>query len=56
MLEITILLQLVAGEIALPNWLVVSLYGTSLSYGFVLDVVKVAMLRWRPIDRAQSAF
>ncbi|HWA41959.1 MAG TPA: HAD-IC family P-type ATPase [Hypericibacter adhaerens] len=36
---------------ALPGWLVLSLYGGSLGYGLVLDLVKVAMLRWLPIDR-----
>ena len=36
---------------ALPDWLILSLYGTSLLYGLVLDAVKVAMLRWMPIDR-----
>ena len=37
---------------ALPGWLVLSLYGTSLCYGLALDMVKVIMLQWLPIDRA----
>lgn len=37
---------------ALPGWLVLSLYGTTLAYGLVLDLVKVVMLRWLPIDRS----
>jgi H+-transporting ATPase len=36
---------------ALPGWLVLSLYGASLGYGLMLDMVKVAMLRWLPVDR-----
>jgi H+-transporting ATPase len=36
---------------ALPGWLVLSLYGASLGYGLALDMVKVAMLRWLPVDR-----
>ncbi len=36
---------------ALPGWLILSLYGGSLGYGLTLDLVKVAMLRWLPIDR-----
>jgi H+-transporting ATPase len=36
---------------ALPGWLVLSLYGASLGYGLTLDMVKVVMLRWLPIDR-----
>jgi H+-transporting ATPase len=36
---------------ALPGWLVLSLYAASLGYGLVLDAVKVAMLRWLPVDR-----
>lgn len=35
----------------LPGWVVLSLYGTSLCFGLVLDAVKVAMLRRMPIDR-----
>jgi H+-transporting ATPase len=35
----------------LPGWLVLSLYGGSLGYGLILDLVKVAMLRWLPVDR-----
>jgi H+-transporting ATPase len=36
---------------ALPGWLVISLYGATLGYGLALDSVKVAMLRWLPVDR-----
>jgi H+-transporting ATPase len=39
---------------ALPGWLVLSLYGTSLGYGLVLDAAKVAMLRRLPVDRART--
>ncbi|HVZ09446.1 HAD-IC family P-type ATPase [Rhodopila sp.] len=35
----------------LPGRVVVALFGASLGYGLVLDTVKVAMLRWRPVDR-----
>jgi H+-transporting ATPase len=36
---------------ALPGWLVLSLYATSLGYGLVLDTVKVVMLRRLQVDR-----
>ena len=36
---------------ALPGWIVLSLYGASLGYGLMLDLVKVFMLRWLPVDR-----
>jgi H+-transporting ATPase len=40
---------------ALPGWLVLSLYGTTLGYGLVLDAAKVAMLRRVPVDRARGS-
>jgi H+-transporting ATPase len=36
---------------ALPGWMVIALYGTTVGYGLALDAVKVAMLRRLPIDR-----
>jgi H+-transporting ATPase len=36
---------------ALPGWLILALFGGSLGYGLILDTVKVAMLRWLPVDR-----
>ena len=35
----------------LPGWLILSLFGGSLFYGLMLDIVKVAMLRRLRIDR-----
>lgn len=35
----------------LPGWVVISLYGTSVGFGLVLDAVKVAMLKRLPVDR-----
>jgi H+-transporting ATPase len=38
----------------MPGWLVLSLYGGSLGYGLMLDMVKVAMLRRLSVDRRQA--
>lgn len=35
----------------LPGWLILALFGASFGYALALDLVKVAMLRWMPIDR-----
>lgn len=35
----------------LPGWLILALYGASLGFGLTLDLVKVLMLRFVPIDR-----
>ncbi|MGY6250728.1 HAD-IC family P-type ATPase [Bosea thiooxidans] len=36
---------------ALPGWVVLALYGTTVCFGLLLDTVKVAMLKRLPVDR-----